>query len=232
MNAIFDYARGLAAAGAEDSTPFNERLIEALGLPDAALRRAEAAAAQTGSGVGRTLVALGLIEETACARTLASLLDLPRYEEGMLPPAPVLPKRLSSPFLKQHQLIPLALTDSRILLATTDPQNDFPVKAVRLATGHAVDLVVATSAEVEAALALLYPNGEAGDDASIGEEGDLDADRLRDMSSDAPVIRWVSQLLAQAVDRRASDIHLEPLAESMRVTKAALTGKKRTSIQT
>jgi len=218
MNAIVDHARNLGAVTPATAAPdFNERLVETLGLPDAALRRAEAAAARTGAGVGRTLVALGLAEELACAQALASLLGLPRYEETMLPSAPVLAERLSPPFLKLHHLMPLALADGRVRLATIDPQNDFPAKAVRLATGHAVDLVVATSAEVEAGLALLYPTDAPGDEAAMGEDDEVDADRLRDMSSDAPVIRWVSQMLAQAVDRRASDIHLEPLAESMRV---------------
>lgn len=221
MNAIVDHARNLAAAAAAapmaDMPTLNDRLVDALGLPEAALRRAEAAAARTGAGVGRTLVALGLIDEHACARALARLLDLPRYDETMLPAMPVLPDRLPPAFLKLHQLIPLAIEDGGIRIATIDPQNEFATKAVRLATGHAVTPIIATSAEVEAGLALLYPANGGGDETAGGADEEVDADRLRDMSSDAPVIRWVSQMLAQAVDRRASDIHLEPLAESMRV---------------
>lgn len=217
MNAIVDHARNLLPVQAAASAPsIDERLVGMLGLPDTALRRAEAAAARTGAGIGRTLVVLGLVDEHACARALTDLLGLPRYDDTMLPAAPLLLERLPPAFLKLHQIVPLAIGDGRIRIAAADPQNDFPAKAVRLATDHAVDLAIATSAEVEAALALLYPAND-GDDVAGGDDEEVDADRLRDMSSDAPVIRWVSQMLAQAVDRRASDIHLEPLAEGMRV---------------
>ncbi len=193
---------------------FVDRLARHLDLSEATIRRAEAAAANGEAGVGRTLLALGLVEERAFADAAAALLGHPRYGEAMLPAAPILPDRLPAAFLKHHRLLPLSQAGGRIAIATADPEALLGRQAARLATGCAIDPVIATPAEIDAGLAALYQPRVV---QATYEAHEADADRLRDMSSDAPVVRFVGRLLAQAVDRRASDIHLEPMASGMRI---------------
>lgn len=218
MNAVAQEARGLAPGTETSDDGYAMALGTTLGLPESALRRAEAARERTDAGLGRTLVALGLADERACADAMARLLGLQRYDPAMLPQAPVLAERLRPDFLRLHRMVPLDDGAGAIILALADPELAFGPRAVRLVTGLPTRLVVATTAEIDGALSALYAQPQEGGaaGAAVGLD-ETDAERLRDMSSDAPVIRWVGQMFAQAVDRRASDIHLEPLADGLRV---------------
>jgi general secretion pathway protein E len=95
-------------------------------------------------------------------------------------------------------------------LALANPGDDFAADALSFIFHCPVERVVAPASDIEAAIDRLYGEREQGQamlDASADED---DLERLRDLVSDAPVIRAVNRLIADAVDRRASDIHIEP----------------------
>ena len=104
------------------------------------------------------------------------------------------------------------------MLAVADPLDPFTQAAVAAATGRRVRLEVAVPIELEAALNRLYPEG---DRAIAGAESDApledDAERLKDLASEAPVIRLVNLLITRAVETQASDIHIEPFEDRLRV---------------
>jgi general secretion pathway protein E len=100
-----------------------------------------------------------------------------------------------------------------------DPLNEFAAEAIAMASGRRVAVRLALPTDFEAAFVRLYePDGatpasesRAANDTNADEDLSEDVDRLRDLASEAPVVRLVNQLITRAVESRASDIHVEPL---------------------
>ena len=120
--------------------------------------------------------------------------------------------------------MPVAADDARCVVALADPFDDFTLRAIEAALGLAVSIAVAVPIELEAALDRLYPEFEDGEGdpllaevVSEGEPSEEDAERLKDLASEAPVIRLVNQLIARAVETRASDVHVEPFEDRLRI---------------
>ena len=121
-------------------------------------------------------------------------------------------------------MLPLAEAEGAILLAMADPLDAYASDAIRLAAGRPVKLCVAVPAELEAAIERLYGDNRtrSGTEIGIADGADdaalePDVEKLRDLASEAPVIRLVNQLIARAAEQRASDIHIEPFEDRMRV---------------
>jgi general secretion pathway protein E len=165
---------------------------------------------------------LGLVSERDMAGALSALLKLPLVREADVPPAAVLDDVLSSRFLKQKHILPLEATDRSLRIAVVDPLDAYAIDAVRIASGREPVIQVAEPGLVERALERLYDTrSQAGvEDAMDIDEADelgVDVERLRDLASEAPVIRLVNQIIARAVDRHASDIHLEAFEDRVRL---------------
>lgn len=190
--------------------------VDAVGLA-----RAQAIAAETDQPIAICLVQLGLIGERARADAYAVILSLPLVLAQDYPDAPLLSDRLRPRFLRDAAVLPLALNAGRLRLAMVDPQDSFAITAIAVATGLRIDVAVAVPIELDVALARLYPDAETGQtgDAAEPDEppAEADADRLKDLASEAPVIRLVNRIIAGAVETRASDIHIEPEADRLRI---------------
>ena len=205
----------------EDSSAIGPALLKA-GLVDSlGLARARALAAETGLGLAAALVRLGLIGERSLAETAAAVLGLALLAPDAYPAAPVLQERLRPRFLRDARVLPLAMEAGVLDLAMVDPFDGFAAGAVAAATGCAVRRAVAVPIDLDAALDRLCPEtGDAGATAEATEESgpsEADAERLRDLASEAPVIRLVNQIIARAVETRASDIHIEPEEDRLRI---------------
>ncbi len=186
------------------------------------LDRARSVAAESGQQLDSVLIQLGLVSERGLAEALATLLTLPLVAPGHYPTEPLLTERLAAKFLRQARAMPLALGDGTLRLAMANPLDRFTQAAVAAATGRAVEPEVAVPIELEAALARLYPDvstvaADATPQADAGDWLHEDAERLKDLASEAPVIRLVNQLIARAVETQASDIHIEPFEDRLRV---------------
>jgi general secretion pathway protein E len=191
-------------------------------LKPADVNRLTRAAAETREPLCRLIPKLGLLEEKSLAQALGRWLNLPVLTKEAVPSEPVLKDRLNPGFLRAQGLLPLAVRDGTLFVATADPLSAYNAQALALASGLAVTFVVASASDVEAALRQLYDDGESA--AELLEPGsgaapsdDEDLQRLKDMAAEAPVIRYVNHLLQEAVERRASDIHLEPFLSELRV---------------
>ena len=185
-----------------------------------ALDRARRAAAETGQRLDAVLLQLGQVTERALAEAFAALLGLPLATPADYPAEPVLPERLPARFLRGSRALPLGETaDGALLVALADPLDPFVGQAIALATGLRVQPLVAVPIELEAGFERLYADSaEAGAEAAPGEAAsEDDAERLKDLASEAPVIRLVNQLIHRAVESRASDIHVEPFEDRLRV---------------
>jgi general secretion pathway protein E len=201
-----------------------EALIEVLiatgQCDNRAVERGERVAAQTGQRLDLVLIQLGLLTERGLAESYATLLGLPLATPSRYPATePLLGDVLGARFLRQARAMPVAVEDEALILATADPLDDFTPAAVAAACGRRVKLEVAVPIELEAALERLYPVDREGDEVEPGAKNPLeeDAERLKDLASEAPVIRLVNQLITRAVETNASDIHIEPFEDRLRV---------------
>jgi general secretion pathway protein E len=205
-------------------TAIVDLLIERRKLDAGGLDRARRAGENGDDHLHTILVKLGLVAERDVAEALAAVLDLQIAAPDDYPGEAVVDENLSPKFLKEARVLPLAETPEGIVLAMADPLDGFTVQAVEIATQRAVLRRVAVPADVERAYERIYGRGgtaigqivEGLGDAGI-EGADEDAERLKDLASEAPVIRLVNALINRAVEARASDIHIEPFENTLRV---------------
>ena len=183
------------------------------------LDRARRVAVESNQRIDTVLLQLGLVSERGLADSYASLLSLRVTASDRYPSVePVLPDLLTGRFLRHTRVLPLSEDKSTIVLAAADPLDPFTPAAVAVATGRQVRLEVAVPIELETALNRLYPESDrvastAENDAPLED----DAERLKDLASEAPVIRLVNLLITRAVETFASDIHIEPFEDRLRV---------------
>jgi len=190
-----------------------ERLLRAGRLDSGGLERAFRLKSSDDERLEEILAKLGLVHEKDIAEAMAQELGLGIAIADDYPDAPVL-EGISVKFLRQARIIPLADTPDGIVLAMADPLNKYAVQSLGLITGKQVLMRVATAADIEAAFERLYENGKSSAGSIVSESddevADEDVNRLRDLASEAPVIRLVNLLIARGVESRASDIHIEP----------------------
>jgi len=198
-------------------------LIESGRLKKADLKRAEAFRDQNGGDLIALLVRLGLVSERDVAGAEASLLDLPLTSAADLPDeAPDIGK-LSVRYLKQHLLLPVAVSDSDMVVVMANPRDKFALKALAMASGKTIVPQVGVASEIENGIEKLYGGGRSAmgqiiDTLGEGADDELeDVEHLRDLASEAPVIRLVNLILQRAVEARASDIHIEPFENRLKV---------------
>jgi general secretion pathway protein E len=198
-------------------------LVDSGAIDRRTLDRARRVAAETGGRLDQVLTQLGLMSDRGLAEALAKLIAAPLVGPADYPEAPLFQDRLKAKFLRRARALPIASTDHRATLAMADPLDGFARDAVAAALGRPVAVAVAVPIELEAALGRLYAElGEETEEAldevaPDAEPAEEDTERLKDLASEAPVIRLVNQLIARAVETHASDIHLEPFPDRLRV---------------
>jgi general secretion pathway protein E len=188
------------------------------------IERAKRVSEESGQRVDKVLTQLGLVSERVLAEVLATLLSLECVGPSGYPQEPLFSDRLKAKFLRKAKAIPLDKVDGTVWLAMADPLDRFTRDAVAMALGCPVKVLVALPIELEAALDRLYPSqdglmaaaAQSLDGDSARANGD-DAERLKDLASEEPIIRLVNQMIARAVETQASDIHIEPFDDKLRV---------------
>ncbi len=199
-----------------------ERLAQLLleqGQCDArTLDRGRRVAEESGTRLDTVLLQLGLVTERGLADAYCALLGLPRAVPERYPAEPLLPERLTARFLREVRALPVAVEDEALVIACVDPLDEFVPAAIAAATLLRVRREVAVPIELEAAFDRLYPTETgSGPDQQDDTPLEEDAERLKDLASEAPVIRLVNQIISRAVETQASDIHIEPFEDRLRV---------------
>lgn len=175
-----------------------------------AFARANAVSAETGEPFQTVLNRLGLVSEQGLAAAIASATGLPQVAADVLPTERVAGASPSMAFLRDARVLPVAIDAARLCVAMADPFDDFAADALGFLYSRAVTRVVALPSDIDAAIDRLYRESAAEESGGDSAADEVDLERLRDLVSDAPVIRAVNRLIADAVDLRASDIHVEP----------------------
>ena len=193
-----------------------EALVRAHGLlSDDGAARAALIQQQTGERLEAVLTRLGLVSEAALAKAFAAETGLAVVEARDLPALTVAADRLSAAFLRDAHALPLTLGEHSVVVAVANPLDSFAAKAIGFALGRNVERVIVRASDLDAAIDRLY--GQTPDAVLEATADDADIDRLKDMASDAPVIRAVNRMIAAAVSARASDIHVEPADDRLAV---------------
>ncbi len=191
-------------------------------LSETDLQRALQVHSLSGGSFIQILVRLGLVAERDIAQTLVEQQGWRLLAAEDYPQEPVLDDGLISPlYMREQQLLPIADDGKVLRLAMLNPNDAQAIQAVGLATGREVQPELALGSELEAAYERLYGADarQAADELATveGAAGVDDIERLRDMASEAPVIRLVNSVFARALDTRASDIHIEPFEHHLAI---------------
>jgi general secretion pathway protein E len=211
---------------AREQPILDDRIVDMLAsagrLDRTSLDRVTRLRASSGEPIRHILVKLSLISERDLASAIAEASGLPLVAERDYPEAPLLEDQLSQRFLRDSLVLPLAFDGETLILAMADPQDRFAIDAVRTVARCAVEPQVAVPSELERAIDRLYaqPGAAANEEAFSDVEDDtlaLDAEHLKDLASEAPVIRLVNRIVTRAIEIGATDIHLEPFESRLRL---------------
>ena len=176
-------------------------------------------------GIIQTLIDQGAVSDEDVSRALASAASMDFVDLGQITIPQEVIDMLPVETARRYKVIPVNMSDSAVLMATSNPLDFDTFDAIGHVLKRDIDFVCATPAQIKAALVRYYGTAEeavSGLEASLGAEtiqfGDgpvMDGDTQE--TGDAPVIKMVSMLLLEAHKMRASDIHLEPLEKRFRV---------------
>ncbi|MDX2179625.1 MAG: ATPase, T2SS/T4P/T4SS family [Bryobacteraceae bacterium] len=163
--------------------------------------------------IGKVLIDLGYVAQRDILAALSEQLAIPLVTlAGAVAEVDGLPPR----FLEASRVAPYSIDGDTLELAMADPLDFDTVAAVRAATGMKVAPVLAGESEIREALARQFGERREAVEA-LGNDAGEDLEHLRDLASEAPVIRAVNSMIAEAVEKRASDIHIEPFEKEFRI---------------
>ncbi|MEI8207585.1 MAG: type II secretion system protein GspE [Methylococcales bacterium] len=175
-----------------------------------------------GESLPKLLVKLGLCSELDVADTFAETGKFEKVATGQYPLERQLPEDVSLRFLKNYHIIGLGQTDNNVTVAMMDPEDQFTISALSLMIGKSVVVKVGLLSEIDAALDVQYGEDRSRmdkliDDLALDDLGEEDLEHLKDLASEAPVIKMVNLIMQRAIETRASDIHIEPFEQSLTV---------------
>ncbi len=203
---------------------FSTYLAATARIDELALKRAEKAQRQSGERFDVVLTRLGLVPETDMALLLADALSLEHLPPGQLETLPPAPDGVPADFFATNAIVPIDAEGPALVVALADPFKTEAIAALAFLLDRPVVMRVTTLQEIERLLRLDGESKAAAKQAVVDTpaaagdaSGEDDARRLADLASEAPVIRLVHDLIARAVAQQASDIHIEPTEDALRV---------------
>ena len=206
---------------ASETKPLGQLLRERGLISEDDLKNALALQQEKPDKLGRILIDLGYVAERDVLATISDQLKVPVFG-AEYPAVPIEPDRLPFRFLRTFNVIPVHLENNILTLVLADPLDLETQNSIRLRTGFALQIFLASEAEIQAQLERLYGGEENTTEKLIETLGDFGADdenieHLRDLASEAPVIRLVNLIISRAIESRASDIHIEPFEKELRL---------------
>jgi len=170
--------------------------------------------------IGSILVKLGLVSERDVAETLSRMFNMPLVERERFPEQLPIDDQISHKFLKENRTLILDQDDDSVTVVMADPLDSYVLEAMTLFTGKQVIPRIGIASEIEQANELRHRTR----DSAHGIDGKTeniqfmdDVEQLKELASEAPVIKMVNHLIHQAVESGASDIHLEPFENQLKI---------------
>ncbi len=165
------------------------------------------------------LVKLGLCSEKDVASALAKITGLSVVAVEEYPDAPALPDEISLRFLKESHVVGIKADEDKIIIAVMDPGNPVIEQSLRLMCGTEIEVKIGVLSDIDKAIEKQYVDGKTQmgqitDNLDANESLD-DIEHLKDLASEAPVIRMVNLIFQRALESKASDIHFEPFEDEL-----------------
>ncbi|MBM7123422.1 type II secretion system ATPase GspE [Dyella kyungheensis] len=206
-----------------DETSLFRELLSRGRLKEVDLVRARRLHEESPDGTLTALMArLGLVSERDLAEAWSELLRTPLLSMRDAPDMPPAELDISARFLKQQHVVPVRVDEDGLGLVVSDPADPYPLQAIQLAAGRPVVMRIGLRSEIDDLIERYYGSGRSAMgtivenlDGSAAVEDDVE--HLRDLASEAPVIRLVNLILQRAVEQRASDVHIEPFENRLKV---------------
>lgn len=208
-------------------TRFEELLLATGKVSTEDLRRIQRVQQERSEPLERLLVELGFLSEDDLLALLSEYYQAPILSAREFPQEPPPLNNINPGFFRQARICPLAIHEGQLLTAMADPGDLYVIESLQKATGLRLSRRLARERDILEALNTYYADGAAEPGERIGEveageveylqDDQEDVEHLRDLASEAPVIRLVNSLIVRALERRASDIHIEPFEKELHI---------------
>jgi len=201
---------------------------------------------QNGGKLGFNLIKLGYVKDEEITALLSKQYGVPSIALTQFEIDPAVVKLVPGETAQKYQIVPLSRAGATLTIAMTDPTNVFAMDDIKFMTGYNVEPVVASETAVIDAIAKYYGKGapaeknvvapgasalelaskgleemqalgDAGDVEVLQEFEEISAEQLAKQGEEAPVIKLVNVILMSAIQKGASDIHIEPYEKELRV---------------
>ncbi|MDP2905259.1 MAG: ATPase, T2SS/T4P/T4SS family, partial [Candidatus Omnitrophota bacterium] len=218
----------------ESNVRLGEILLKEGFIKERQLEQAISIQRQEGGRLGEILVRLGFVKEEQIVAALDKQLSIPYFSSGTvsLKPAPDqgLERLIPQEFAYKNTLIPLSRTLRSLTVAMADPLDLILIDNLRKMTNCEINPVLATKTDINKSIMDFYGKSAMFNEAveesysiipsegALGDEvmdQELSLDKLIARAEEAPVVKLVDLIIRQAIDERASDIHIEPFKERL-----------------
>ena len=204
-----------------DTTPLGTMLMRAGLISQAQLDAAVVEHNARSKPLGRVLIESGVVSETDVVRSLALQVGLEYVDLSDLTVDASAVGVVSECVARRYQAIPIAWRDGRLVVAMADPSNVFALDDIRAVAGVEAISVVATPTQIAETIDRYFRlDTEVDSVAQLAADEHEDDETITSISSvveDAPIVKFVTLLISQAVGDRASDIHVEPTETDLRI---------------
>jgi type IV pilus assembly protein PilB len=203
-----------------------QKLLDARLVDEAAIQKAAQQQKNVGGSLTANLVKIGAISEEGLLEFLSRHYGAPSVDLKNFEPDPALTRLLPGDVATKFMALPVSRSGRRLVVAMANPTNIFAIDDIKFITGYEVDPHVASEASLKKALDRAYDSAGTMADVMKGMEEDLsvveeeegpDSESSIAAAEEAPIVKLVNSLIADAVRKGASDIHIEPYEKSMRV---------------
>lgn len=157
--------------------------------------------------LGDALLQKGYLTEQQLIEVLEFQLGIPHVSLFRYPIDPAVTAIVPKQLAQRYKLIPLKREGDKLFVAMTDPMDFFAIEDLRLKTGFQIETAIATKDEILRAITKFY---DIGDGIDIEDDPVEEIEEERITNDDSPVVKLVNQILQNAVQQRASDIHIDP----------------------
>ena len=219
-------ARSSSDGGTQDQT-LAKLLVESGQVTPEEMQAALREASATGRKLGEILSELGLVTEEDLIRAMAEEIGLEFVDLNDFSMDLKAIQSIPEAMAKRHQILAIGYRNGVPIIATANPSNVFAMDDLRTVLGRDIVTVVSSPRQITDYISRMYRHDKEASDAAtraaIGQrQADTATERveltdLHAVTDDAPIVKYVNLILRQALQERASDIHIEPTAEDLRV---------------
>lgn len=204
-------------------------LVNANVISEDQLQQALSKQKKEGGRLGSNLVDMGFVKEDRLIAFLSQQYGIPSVDVTNFEIDPEVIKQIPSEVAQKYMLIPLNRNGSTLTVAMVDPSNVFAIDDVKFMTGYHVEPVVASESSIKEAINRYYDSSdmlqtvmqdiqeEVNIDIIEDIEEDINVGEIKQAVEDAPVVKLVNLILAEAIKKGASDVHIEPYEKDFRV---------------